>query len=382
MSPLFTEEMIVRKANRPCETVGGDIFDVIAVSGGRFCLYMADVCGHGVGPAMVTSLLKAVIMELLNTYSSESPALICNALNMRFRQYILDPGIYATFFLGIYDPATQYWRCFNCGHPPPLLLREDGSCETQLFMEKGGMPIGLDLNVDTPYAEDEEVAMQMAAGDALFVYTDGLIEALHEDTGQECELEGLIETVQRVFADERHDNWSSLVMDALTEEGYQLGTDDCSAVTVKMVPPEALILQTFVPLKSEAVATLGMQVEQLMTERGWPDEAAFALQLIILEHGMNIIDHGHVQGAMPISVRLWLYGERCRIYFEDYGRRWDAKERFRRASLPTDKEEHGRGLMILKTVADSMDFYRRDSRNIASYVVSRDYSTEDAMENS
>ena len=80
------------------------------------------------------------------------------------------PGpVYATLFVGILDSTSRRLRCVNAGHNPQYVLRTDGRLER---MESTGRPIG--LLSGGAYAEQ---AFDVAAGDVLFFYTDGCVEA-------------------------------------------------------------------------------------------------------------------------------------------------------------------------------------------------------------
>jgi HAMP domain-containing protein len=86
------------------------------------------------------------------------------------------PGpVYATLFVGILDPITRLLRCVNAGHNPQYVLRQGGGLER---MQSTGLPIG--LLSGHGYSEQR---LQLAAGDLLFFYTDGCVEA--EDPASE-----------------------------------------------------------------------------------------------------------------------------------------------------------------------------------------------------
>jgi CheY-like chemotaxis protein/anti-sigma regulatory factor (Ser/Thr protein kinase) len=379
LNPLFTRNMTYRKANRPCLNVGGDFFDVVTFRNGRHCVYMADVCGHGVGPAMITALFKAVIFELLKVYSEESPSYICNLIQQRFRQYISDPAIYATFFIGIYEPDCKHWRCLSCGHPPPILMLPPDICKTALFMEGGGMPIGPVFGDEAPYTEEDEVCVPVSEGAVFFLYTDGLIEARKNVIGEECGIEGLTEALCRVMKQDCGGDWANAVLDDLAKHGYQLGEDDCSAIAIRMLPDDALILDVTRPLKMENVTEIATRVEALILQHGWTGEAAAAIQLLVMEHCFNVLEHSRLAADAPVTIRVWLYDDICRLYFEDTGKEWDSSYHFDQARLPPEDFDGGRGLMILKTIADSLDVFRRNAVNVASYVVRKDYATTHAV---
>ncbi len=80
---------------------------------------------------------------------------------------------YATFFYCEYNPNQRVLRYVNAGHNPPILLRREGNEPLILRLEDGGTVIG--LFADIPYRESK---LQLATGDVLVAFTDGISEAM------------------------------------------------------------------------------------------------------------------------------------------------------------------------------------------------------------
>jgi len=162
---------------RPCETVGGDLFHLRQVTEDALMAYLLDVSGHGVSAAMVTvSVYQSLSLhtsQLIKQpldhppyYRLAGPAEVVTELD---REYPYER--FEKFFTMAYlllDPDSGRIRYCNAGHPPPLLVREDGQCET---LEVGGTLVGMDGLV--PF---EEAEVQLAPGDRLFLYSDGITE--------------------------------------------------------------------------------------------------------------------------------------------------------------------------------------------------------------
>jgi len=376
LDPIFFKNMIVRKANEPSLNVGGDMFDVISLGGGRLCVYMADVCGHGVGPAMIAFLLKAMMTDLMASHPNAPPHKICNMLNERFGSYVTDSAIYATFFIALYEPLTNCWTCLSCGHPPPVYLTPFGESKTSLFMKGGGMPIGLAQLFGEAYTKDDEVIITTEPGSFLFLYTDGLIETLHDETDEECGMAGLTAAIRKVIVEDHSSDWANDVLMNLAENGYELGTDDCSAIAIKLLPQNSLILETKCPVEKKAIIALSKEVEAQVLDNFWPQETAHAIQLLILEHGMNVVQHGRVDARNSISVCAWIDGDLFRFWMQDSGRSWKHETFFSRADVPEGAPEHGRGLLIIKRIASSIDIYRRHNKNAYVFTVAKQFKID------
>ncbi|HWC15474.1 MAG TPA: SpoIIE family protein phosphatase [Terriglobales bacterium] len=150
--------------NRPSMSVGGDYFDVIDLGPNRTAFIVADVSGKGLGAALVTSMLQGTFSAVV--LAPEAGTLFKHA--NRFICEHSEVERYATLFLGTLasNGTMQY---INAGHLPALLMRS-GVVDTAL--ESSCLPVGL-----FPDAEFTPCSYQLAPGDTLVLYTDGITEA-------------------------------------------------------------------------------------------------------------------------------------------------------------------------------------------------------------
>ncbi len=150
--------------------VSGDYYDLIVRSDGCVGLVISDVSGKGIPASLLASGLQAALRA--HCGSTDSPGLILQRVNLHLHAST-DPQHFATLFLGFYDPRTRRLRYSSGGHNPPILRRRDGAIE---LLEEGGLPLGaFDFG---SYAEGE---VQLAPGDLVFLYTDGLTETRNAD---------------------------------------------------------------------------------------------------------------------------------------------------------------------------------------------------------
>ncbi len=152
-------------ACHPAVGVGGDYYDFLVFSEDQVGLVIADVSGKGIPAALLMAGLQASVRSL--TVPSASPGEINRRLN-RMLCRSTSSSRYATFFLGMYDPARRILTYSNAGHYPPIILGSDGVTRLQA----DGIPLGL-----FPDADYGEGRRQMHPGDLLVLYTDGIIEA-------------------------------------------------------------------------------------------------------------------------------------------------------------------------------------------------------------
>lgn len=157
--------LAVSGINSSCLAVGGDYFDVFALSDDRTAFLIADVSGKGLGAALLTTMLQGALSGMK---MGADPAQVFNHIN-RFLCEHSEVGRYATMFFGILDRAGRL-DFINAGHPSPLLLRPGEVVEP--FTE-GGFPVG--LISDASYVVS---SAKLDLGDTLVLFSDGVTEAM------------------------------------------------------------------------------------------------------------------------------------------------------------------------------------------------------------
>ena len=357
---------------RPSLSIGGDLFDAFPLPDGRLCAYMGDVAGHGVAPAIVSALLKAVITEAAHGLAAAGPAAVCREIQQRFRYHVANPDLYATLFLAFLDAQRGQWTCMNCGHPDPTLIQADGTSISPQLTGRGDVPIGFWFGAPDGYAVDAEVSGSAPPGSTLWLITDGLFEARHRKTGEPCGQERLLALVQRIQADAYSVSPAAELLNALQQDGFELGADDCSAMAVECVDPRAVRLDRHLPLDLGAMSTTAADIAQILQAEGWSDVAAGLARMVAMEHGANIIKHGRPPPSSAIHVRLRLSGSLCRLWFTDQGHEWDYPNRPRAASEVPLTSEHGRGLALIQAASRHTEYFRRDHENVAFFAVDRE----------
>lgn len=157
--------------NLPSRGVSGDFYQAVPRAGGReLVLVIADVSGKGMAASLLTASLEALLAAPLEEGlpPDEMAARVSRLLHRR-----TPPEKYATAFLAVVEPESGAVAYTSAGHNPALLVRAGGAVER---LSVGGPPIGL-----LPDAEYRAARVEMAAGDTLLLYTDGIVEAADPD---------------------------------------------------------------------------------------------------------------------------------------------------------------------------------------------------------
>lgn len=165
--PVCIARMCFDFLYRPSGEVGGDLYDLVGLSPTRVGILMSDSSGHGVGAALIATMVKMVFRS--PEVSKDDPVAVLARLNQLLVE--LSPtGQFATAFYGVYDSDTHELRYAVGGHPAPILVRrgcrEVGDLEE---LQGGGLPLGNleDITIEQHSAE-------VRPGDKLLLYTDGV----------------------------------------------------------------------------------------------------------------------------------------------------------------------------------------------------------------
>ncbi len=153
--------------NEPADQTGGDCYDYVPLHDGRLGLLMADVTGHGVGPALIASECRALVRALAAT--SSDPASILAKANELIHPD-LDGGRFATTFLGALDASQHVVEYLSAGHGPILHYHDSrGTCSE---LPATTYPMGIVSDLDCEASDP----IRLDVGDMLILITDGFFE--------------------------------------------------------------------------------------------------------------------------------------------------------------------------------------------------------------
>ncbi len=156
----------IRAFQEPCRHVGGDLYDVARLDDGRVLLVLGDVCGKGMGAA----LLMANVLASLRLLAEEGLPLVTMVERLhRQMMRTADPMRFVTLFLARLDPRFHCLEYVNAGHPQPLLCLSNGEVRE---LETTGPPVG--LLEDMPFGVAE---LELPPDALLCAVSDGIPEA-------------------------------------------------------------------------------------------------------------------------------------------------------------------------------------------------------------
>ncbi len=179
-SPSFSGQALMT----PAREMGGDFYDFFTLDDGRLSVVMADVSGKGVPAAFFMAIARTVMRAAAARHPDPGPCLeeVNDAICEQNPQ-----DLFVTLFYGILDPKTGEFVYANAGHNPPFVVKRPG--EVLALPMTGGMAVGVMPGL--PYSEDKTT---LAPGDTMFLYTDGITEAMNVDEEEftEARLEAVL----------------------------------------------------------------------------------------------------------------------------------------------------------------------------------------------
>ena len=325
----------------PAKEVGGDLFDFY-IRERKLFFCIGDVSGKGV-PA---SIVMAMTHSLFRSFSSylDSPAQIVTQMNNSLAGEENKQSMFVTLFLGVLDLATGKLQYCNAGHNAPVPL----SCVPNL-------PLG----VLSDFAYEEQEA-QMAAGETLFLYTDGLTEAensAHELFGEERMME--------VFSRAQHD--SRIGCRALIEHMQQAvrtfvgeaeQSDDLTMFAVRYDGAHySLVMRNDI----QQIPTLAEWIETI----GLPQELNMPINLALEEAVSNVMLYAYPGKSGQVLVEC-TKSDKLVFTITDSGVPFDPTQQ-EDPDVTQSADERpigGLGIFLVRQIMDEIEYKREENKNI------------------
>jgi sigma-B regulation protein RsbU (phosphoserine phosphatase) len=146
--------------------VSGDLYDFFRIDPHTVGFVLGDISGKGIGAALLVANLQATIRSLGEL--AQQPAKLLHRVNQLFSDSTR-PEHYATLFYAAYDSRTHELRYVNCGHPAPIIVRQDGAVE---MLDATSTVLGMFKELGC-----EERMVHLMSGDRVIMFSDGFSEA-------------------------------------------------------------------------------------------------------------------------------------------------------------------------------------------------------------
>ncbi|MEU9168807.1 SpoIIE family protein phosphatase [Streptomyces sp. NPDC048420] len=312
----------------PGADVGGDWYDLIPLSGGQVALVVGDVMGHGLPEAATMGRLRTAVHTLADL--ELPPGEILGHLNDIVGG--MGEASYATCLYALYDPTTQVCSIARAGHPPPALVRPDGTVH---FPEPDAdPPLGA---AEPPF---ETVELEVPEGSLLVLYTDGLVESAKREMD-----EGMADLARLLGAAHADGTAVDLerLCDTLTADLLptdQQAADDAAFLVARLhALPADRMASWPLPEDPKAASLARRHVREQLA--AWDlEELIPTAELLVSELVGNVVRHARG----PVRLRLLHTAELiCEVY--------DGSQTMPRIRRATETDEGGRGLQLISALS-------------------------------
>ncbi len=176
----------------PASGLGGDFFDILKLGMDAGAVFIADVMGHGTRSALITSILRTLIGDLIG--QGRNASLFVSEINNQFCQLLknVPAPLFASALYFVADTTSRMATYASAGHPPPFVLKRGLNRVARLEV---GEPRAAALGV-IPNETFPGMFVRIADGDVFVFFTDGVFEAFNRD-GEEYGIERLEKYLQR-----------------------------------------------------------------------------------------------------------------------------------------------------------------------------------------
>lgn len=222
-------------AYEPCDELGGDGLNIIPFADDEFGLYVLDVSGHGVAPALLSVAMSRILLSgsqtIRPTFSSdiripETQSLPPAEVAARLHQFFpFDEAShqFTTMVYGVLAAGTGEFRYILAGHPSPIRL---STTAAPIFVETSGFPIGLG---DGVY---QEHTLQLLKNDRLYLYSDAVLETINQ-YGEPFGKARLLDVIARCRPIPLQESIDVLLKEVIEWNGSPILRDDASVLAVE-----------------------------------------------------------------------------------------------------------------------------------------------------
>lgn len=210
---------------QPAKEVGGDYYDVIDLPGDRAGIVVADVSGKGLAGSLVMTMTRSLVRMAARI--QPDAASILGEVNASLSRDMTE-GMFVTMAWAELDHDRGRVRIARAGHNPPLILRRSGRVEQ--FQPEG---IALGMDPGPIFRRSLEVSdVDLAAGDSLILYTDGIVEAMDHD-GEEYGLKRFARILQSLNEATPDDLVEGVLADLALHVAGAEASDDITLVVAR-----------------------------------------------------------------------------------------------------------------------------------------------------
>ena len=341
----------------PAREVGGDLYDYF-VRDEKLFFCIGDVSGKGVPSAMVMAVNHALFLSA--SAHETNPAYIMQSLNEIACQGN-ESNMFVTMFIGVLDLPTGHLRYCNAGHDVPMILANG---QWTSLDAKPHLPVGLFEEVKYGMTET-----YMQPDSTIFLYTDGLTEAMNSERKQ-FGIKRVKETL--VICTDKH---PQELLTAVSEAvhgfvGDAEQSDDLTMLAIRYTPQQyESTLNETLTLKNDVreVVALSNFQKSFYEKMNLEKSLARQLRLAVEEAVVNVIEYAYPAGTEgSVDITMMSDGHWLKVVIDDSGVAFDPTVE-KKADTTLSVEERrigGLGIHLVRELMDSINYERVNGHNI------------------
>ena len=342
----------------PAREVGGDFYDFFFVDQNRIALVIADVSGKGIPAALFMMRAKTAIRTLAE--SGRSPAEVLAQANSILCEGN-DAEMFVTVWLGVVDLQSGQAVCANAGHEYPAVMRAGGGYE--LVKDRHGVALAAMDGV-----KYEEYELQLNPGDRIFVYTDGIPEAINSGTEQ-YGAGRMINALNRAAKATLRGGLSSVLEDLAAFVGKEDQFDDITMLNFTYIGSEKAVsdvktlkLEAKVQSLEQVLGFIGQNLEEAGASVRTVNQILIAAEEIFV----NIASYAYGQETGSAEIRMTVEDGSAGIEFRDSGTPFDPLAKADPdVTLPAEERQiGGLGIFMVKKSMDDVQYRYENGENI------------------
>jgi len=355
---------------QPARAVGGDFYDFIALPDGRLCIIVADVTDKGIPAALVMASARSVLRSAAEGYPSPGQ-ILARANDLLCPD--MPPKMFVTCLCVVLDAHTGHCLVANAGHNLPILRNAGGAVE----LRATGMPLGL-----MPGMVYEEVEADIAPGERLVLYSDGIVEAHSPQRemfgfGRLQELVGAHHggaLIEHLLADlagftgpewEQEDDVTFLLI-------KRLGTKNKKSQLADR--PDARIIAAFQVDSAPGNERMAMlRIAESLVELNLETRAVDRIKTAVAEATMNAMEHGNQYDPdKPVQIEAAVIGDKLVVHITDEGNNGPAITNVTPdldLKLAGQQTARGWGLFLIQNMVDELNIIDGEHEHTLELVI-------------
>jgi len=336
--------------------VGGDFYDFFFIDPDHFAFLIADVSGKGIPAALFMMTSKTLIKNLAKT--GLTPEETITETNKQICK-TNEQGLFVTVFFCVLELSTGKMACVNAGHNPPLIKRADGAFE--YFKCQPNLVVGAMSGVNYTSCET-----QLNPNDSIFLYTDGITEALNRDKefyGDDRLVDKLNSIPKRKISAENI--LKEVKSDVLSFTNEEPQADDITMLALSYKGFENLdtiLLEANIDNYSKLIDWLNKKCDDADIQSAYKTKLNIAVEEIFA----NVANYAYPTNEGNVEVAFKVSGNEVEMKFIDAGTPYNPLEK-QDPDITLNADERqigGLGIFMVKNYMDEVNYNYENENNV------------------